>query len=174
MTIELWKDIENYKGFYQVSDYGQIKRIENTSGTYIGRILKPQIYHNKYLYVTLCKNTQKKKLLIHRLVLEAFVGFCPSGLECRHLDGNRQNNKLNNLKWGTRSENQYDSIKHGTRFQPDNHGSKQWLAKLTDNKVKEIKHLLMSGVSQIQIAKQFHVCPTTISRIATGKTWKHI
>lgn len=162
MKIEQWKDIKNYEGLYQVSDYGKIKRIANGKSTYIGKILKPQIGRSRYSQITLHKNRQRKTFILHRLILEAFRCFCPSNMECRHLDGNLQNNKLNNLKWGTRSENRQDSIKHGTFFRPDNRGQKNKSAKLTNIKVKKIRYLLTLGISYTQIAKQFHVHCRTI------------
>ena len=56
--------------------------------------------------------------LIHRLVLETFIGPCPEGEVCRHLDGDKRNNSLNNLCWGTLKENTQDAIRHGTHSQP--------------------------------------------------------
>jgi hypothetical protein len=51
---------------------------------------------------------------VHHLVMLAFEGPCPNGLECRHLNGNPQDNRFENLKWGTRLENIHDAIRHGT------------------------------------------------------------
>jgi len=59
----------------------------------------------------------KKGRFVHRLVLETFVGPRPHGMEARHLDGDRTNNRVENLRWGTRKENVADAIKHGT-FRP--------------------------------------------------------
>lgn len=53
--------------------------------------------------------------LVHRLVLETFAGPCPPDMECRHLDGNRSNNALSNLRWGTKLENEADKDRHGKR-----------------------------------------------------------
>ncbi len=172
MTIERWKDIKNYEGLYQISNTGRIRRLKGYMCKK-QRLLKHRCW-NKYPCIQLCKNSRRKTYYIHTLVLTTFVGYKPKQMGCRHLDGNPQNNELSNLMWGTQSDNILDAIKHGTRFQPDNCGQKQGRAKLTNIKVKKIKHLLMSGISQIQIAKQFHVHPSTISYIALGKTWKYI
>src|SRR4051794_38431819 len=75
------------------------------------RQLKPHPQSRGHCTVELGRDNIR---FIHRLVLEAFVGPCPDGLECRHLDGDPGNNLLSNLKWGTRLENFQDSVKHGT------------------------------------------------------------
>lgn len=109
---ERWKDINSHPGIYQVSDLGRVKRIIDGWGTKAGKILKPRIKNDRYLQVALWYNGKRIDKPIHQLVLEAFVSSRPKGMECRHLDGNRQNNNLINLRWGTRSENQRDSIRH--------------------------------------------------------------
>jgi hypothetical protein len=94
---EIWKDISGYVGLYAVSNWGRIKSI------YYGKeiILKPRINcRDGYCYINLWKNKKAKTHRIHRIVLKIFVGPCPSGMECRHLDGNRENNRLDNLRWG--------------------------------------------------------------------------
>ena len=114
---EQWRDIPAYQKRYQASNLGRIRSLDrfvkqsrNRGFRKIkGKVLKPQRHSTNYLVVFINKRTKR----IHRLVLEAFVASCPPGQECRHLDGNRQNNKLNNLKWGTRSENAQDHLKHG-------------------------------------------------------------
>lgn len=103
-----------------------------------GRWLKPFRSGNTgHLHVELCKNGIPKAVYVHQLVLEAFVGSCPEGMECRHLDGNPKNNELENLCWGTRKENQADRKRHGT----SNCGERQGRVKLTECKVELIRLL---------------------------------
>lgn len=90
------------------------------------------------------------------------------------MDGNRQNNKLYNLKWGTRSENILDAVRHGTRFQPDTRGSKQGQSKLTEEDIIEIIKLLNKGETQKEVAKKFGVHQVHISRIKRRVAWKHM
>ncbi len=71
--------------------------------------MKPRPHVDGYLTVKI----QGKPRTVHRLVLEAFVGPCPPGMQCRHLDGNPANNRLENLAWGTHAENAADKIRHG-------------------------------------------------------------
>jgi hypothetical protein len=106
--------------FYEVSDDGQVRsqdrQIRTRWGTTFlrkGKVLKP-ISHRGYWAVTLREEGRNRTTKVHTLVLEAFVGPRPDGLEARHLDGNTDNNSLQNLKWGTRSENNLDRVAHGT------------------------------------------------------------
>jgi len=79
-----------------------------------GKILKHNIDSGGYAQVCLFNHTKKKTVGVHVLVLTAFVGPCPAGMETLHEDGVRANNQLSNLRWGTRSENAKDKIRHGT------------------------------------------------------------
>ena len=108
---------------------------------------------------------------IHRMVLEAFIGPRPDGMECRHLDGNKYNNRLENLAWGSHTENMQDSSRHGQRYlKGEEHGS----AKLTESEARQILSLVGSGISQRNIANQFGVSESTVYHIASGNRWKHI
>lgn len=120
---------------------------------------------NGRLQVSLCKDNRITNKRIHHLVLETYVGSCPEGMECRHLDGNPQNNNLDNLKWGTRSENAIDSIRHGTR----NH------SKLTEHKVRMIIYMYKTGLFlQKEIAKIYGISSATICEIVNKKTWRFL
>ena len=114
---EIWKDIPEYEGLYQVSNFGRVKSlsvIRFIRGKYIlikrDKILK-QIYNpNGYLYVGLHNNNKSKQYLIHRLVAEAFIDNPLSKPFVNHIDFNRLNNKIDNLEWCTQKENVYHSI----------------------------------------------------------------
>lgn len=118
------------------------------------------------------------KRYVHRLILETFVGPCPIGYQCRHLDGNPLNNNLKNLKWGTRSENQMDRLLNGR----DNRGEKHGMNKLSKNDVLKIRELARSKNKKIrkidnggnykEIAKSFGVSPSTVGAIVRGSAWK--
>ena len=173
---EIWKNIEVDIGPYSISNCGQVKNYKT------GRILKSKII-NKYghLSVNLSKNGITKTYRVHRLVLEYFIGPCPVGMECRHLDGNPHNNRLDNLKWGTRTENQQDRKLHGTnnyffvKGHKYNIGSKCAWSTLNEKQVRIIKYLLKTNyLMQREIAKIFDVRPNTISSINIGENWKHV
>lgn len=134
--------------------------------------LKPSIWS---VYGHLAVRIGDKTRYIHRLVLETFVGPCPNEMETRHLNGKPQDNRLENLCWGTRSENQLDSVKHGTHVKVDNRGKKQGRAKLKESDVRKIMKLYhKKGLLQREIALLFGVSNGCISAIITRKSWWHL
>ena len=112
---EIWKDIKDYEGVYQVSNLGRVKSLERYVPTNGGirlvreRILKPRITKNGYVIASLGINNNKN---VHRLVLQTF---CPidEKMDTMHIDNDRTNNRLDNLKWGTRKENLQQMSREG-------------------------------------------------------------
>jgi hypothetical protein len=177
---ETWKDVVGYEGSYQVSDKGRVRSLRrviirsNGSPQYIhGRIIKP-CAHQSYghLFVALKIRGRKRNFYVHRLVLEAFVGPRPEGMECRHFpDREPANNKLENLSWATRKVNFSDKLIHGT----DNRGEKCPTAKLTDQDVLKIRRLHASGrYTQIELSEFFGIERSSISRVVSGSRWGHL
>lgn len=169
MAQECWKDVVGYEGLYQVSDMGHIKKPTATS--FKAATLRKD---DGYYVVTLYKNNKGSTKYIHRIVLEAFVGPCPEGMECRHLNGEQKHNMLSNLTWGTYCENAQDTVKHGNHFQPDCRGSKHGESKLTEDDIPKIMNFLSKRITQKEIAKQFGVSQVLISRIKLRKSWRHV
>lgn len=118
-----------------------------------------------YQFVTLRHDGRARPMPIHKLVLTTFVGPCPDGMECRHLDGNKVNNHVLNLAWGTAKQNGADKALHGTASRNK--------AKLTANDVLAIRARAASGESQRSIAKDFPMTQKGISLIVQRRTWKH-
>jgi len=177
MDKEIWKD--KYRGLYEISNLGRIKSLFY-QGHYREKILKSWAI-DKYGHqqIELRKNGKRKYFLVHRLVLEAFVGPCPKGMEGCHNDGNPRNNKLENLRWDTPKNNIKDSILSGTHWfsnnKGHNRGSKHGMSKLNELQVRIIKYLLKTKIlTQKEIGKIFNVSNITICDIKTGKLWKHI
>lgn len=120
--VEIWRPIAGYEDRYEVSDHGQVRSLSRRIGSggpgtrvMNGRIRKQSIgIKNGYYYVAL---SATDKRLVHRLVLEAFVGPCPDGMECCHNDNNRLNNLVSNLRWDTRYNNVQDTRAAGTHWQ---------------------------------------------------------
>ena len=108
---ETWLPVVGFEGHYEVSDQGRVKTLKTDVATG-GRILKPQVIA-RYYYVGLWKNGKLKQSRLHRLVLLAFVGPCPEGMECLHGPGGKFDNRLSNLRWGTKSENMQDHVASG-------------------------------------------------------------
>lgn len=112
MEKEIWRDIKNYEGLYQVSNIGRVKSLERMFINKRGRkqhikerILKPGTNHNGYFYVSLSDDRGKAKgFLVHRLVCEAFHEN-PKDKPCvNHIDENKTNNTATNLEWCTRKQ----------------------------------------------------------------------
>ena len=180
---EVWKWVPGYEGFYKVSNIGRVKSISrqvlrvrqgrvNHMFTIPEKILKPGSRSGRELFVYLCQEGVNTPFAIHRLVLLAFVGPCPNGMEGCHNDGNRRNNRLDNLRWDTHKNNQHDMYSHGTAkiFRS---GEDHLKAKLTWCEVREIRHLYSTGEYTCKkLARRFEVCLQSICNIVLGKTWK--
>lgn len=163
--IERWRDVKGFEGIYWISDFGKIR---NRS-----QLIKPRPTQKGYMRVTLSNGSLKRLGLIHRLVLEAFVGPCPHGMETDHLNGIAGDNRLSNLKWSTRSENNYRKLDHGTLLR----GEELKTSKLTAENVRWIKRHYDKTKHEFAsraLAKRFNVCPTTIKLIIRKETWAHV
>ena len=124
--MEIWKDVPGYEGQYQVSDQGRVRSLDRTisqmsrCGTlYLkdikGVVLRPGRMPAGHMSVSLGRNNSQ---CVHKLVLLAFVGPAPDGHECLHGNGDPSDNRLENLRWGTRGDNIRDAIRHGTWMTP--------------------------------------------------------
>lgn len=109
---EKWKKIKDYEGLYEISNLGRIKRIYKNGKT---RILKPSFNEWGYFQINLSKNNKTKNFKIHRLVACAFLDNKNNNLQVNHIDGNKQNNKINNLEFCSAKENIQHAIKIGLR-----------------------------------------------------------
>lgn len=105
MTAE-WRPVAGYEGRYLVSDHGQVWIVAKR------RVLGTEVSDSGHLTVQLWRDNKKRRLQVHCLVLEAFVGPRPDDLECCHNDGDAFNNHVSNLRWDTRSANALDAIRH--------------------------------------------------------------
>ena len=121
---EQWRPVVGYEGFYEVSDQGEVRRVDRlvphkTSGTLRlrGKVLSPGEHQHGYQYVILSKDHKSRTRMIHRLMAEAFLGVPEfPDMEVLHWDDNPRNNRLSNLRWGTRSDNRRDEIRNGRNY----------------------------------------------------------
>lgn len=167
---ERWLPVVGYHGYYEVSDHGRVRTVtrkilfkNGARRVYIGRMLSTAALVSGYRSVSLWAENRGERVLVHRLVLETFVGPCPAGMECRHEDGDRLNARLTNLSWGTPKQNGEDRVGHGKQARHERHG----MAKLTADNVRTICGLL-GTMPQREIAAMFNVDPSLISRLNTG------
>lgn len=167
--MEIWKDIDDCDGMYQVSDMGRIRTYHNGKwGRRNTPNTKSPLDNGKgYLFIHMADRISKyKKRYIHRLVANAFIG--KSDMEVNHINGNPSDNRLCNLEYVTHSEN----MKHAVYTLGKNRGRLVQASKLTEHDVFEIRQRLSAGETQSAIAKDYSVLQSTISDIATGRGWR--
>lgn len=116
---ETWKDVDGYEGFYQISNKGNVRSVDHTvrknrSGETrisVGRVLRLYKMPNGYMQVQFSKNGKKQKHYVHRLVASAFIHNLYNLPEVNHIDGDKENNFVDNLEWISRKDNQIHLVK---------------------------------------------------------------
>lgn len=173
---ERWADVVGYEGLYRISTFGRVRSVTRYverkcrgGGLRVQRGRYLAIAYNvksKYPFVALWKDGKQKVVFVHQLILEAFVGPCPTGMECRHLDGNNRRSVLRNLEYGTPQQNSDDKYEHGTRIGRQS---------LTREEVIQVRKLWATGErTKQELAHGFRVGRTAIHLIVTGRTWRNI
>jgi hypothetical protein len=161
--MEIWKDIPNYEGLYQASNLGRIKSFLMNREL----ILKTPTGYLGYSYV----NLKGKLFRVHRIIGNTFLKNEKNFREINHKDGNKTNNKVENLEWCTRSYNMKHAFKNGLAVGMK--GEKHHKCKLTQIQAIKIKYEY-KDMTHKEIAKKYNVAKSLISMIRTGQTWKHI
>lgn len=160
---EIWRPIPGYEGYF-VSSWGNIK------GKRVDELIQGTSRQG-YKTASLSSGGQVTTVRISRVVLTSFVGPPPfDGVHAAHNDGDKNNNRLINLRWSTARENQADINRDGNR----KNGSNVYGAKLVESDIPIIRQRLRFGHSQMDIASDFGVSNCTISLINLGKIWTHV
>lgn len=147
---------------YEVKECGCVFNI-------LGKQIRPSKVGKGYAKVSFQTGKTKKDWLVHRLVLIKFKGL-EEGKQCSHLDGNKLNNHINNLKWVTQKENEAHKKMHGTY--PI--GDKNPNSKLKKEDVLEIRKLYLDGFKQRQLSNMFNICKSQVSHIVSKKAWRSL
>jgi len=170
-----YREVAGFEG-YVVEIAGWVWSMRFTRGPLMWRFsdvpqtrLKPGTGTKGHRYVNLHRDGKQHCRYVHHLILEAFVGPCPNGMEACHNDGNPSNNALSNLRWDTPKSNNADKLAHGTLL----FGSAMPHAKLNEAKVAEIKALDKMGLSRREIGARFGIGPNYVGSIVRGKRWVH-
>jgi len=171
MDLEIWKDVVGFEGEYMVSNIGRIKSLDRTvtlknhyqikTRSVKERILRLSKRSNNspYYIVTL---SGRKSLLVHRLVAIAFIPNPLNKPQVNHKNGIKSDNILENLEWVTVKENAIHAIKTGLF---------RCYSVLTEDQVRVI---LKSTKRNCELAEEFNVCRSTISKITKRQVWLHI
>lgn len=164
-----WRAVVGCEGWYEVSNYGEVRRIKPGKATKPGRLLKPTRRKNGRMSVYLRHEGDDIQREMHHIVAAAFLGPKPEGKEINHLDGNPANNRADNLEYCTHRENMQHAYRLGlVRL---GIGEDQHLAKLTTEQIIVIRNCTAPAKL---IARVFDVSPITIRNIQKRRTWKHV
>lgn len=181
---EIWRPVVGFEDSHEVSNIGRVRTVERTivrrASRWRGpttqvvpqRVLGLRFVRGGYLRATISLDGEQKQRPVHRLVAAAFLEPAPSPHhQINHKDGDKTNNRVENLEWCTAQENSLHAYKTGLSASAK--GTKHGSAKLTDIQISEIREL-KGKLTQREIAKRFDVAQPQISRIMTSKRWKHV
>lgn len=176
---EIWKDISGYEGYYQVSNQGNLRSLDrkvwDSRGYYKnlkGKELKGTLSKVGYYMVSLNKEHKISKEYVHRLVCETFLGK-EEHHECvNHINGDKTDNRVENLEWTTYSENNKHAYEINLK---SNRGENQSRHKLKEYQVLDIRRIYAEGNhSHRELAKMYGVEHSTIGCITRKESWTHI
>lgn len=174
---EIWRPAPGYEGFYEVSNLGRVKRPaqhrKKSNGInqfYPDRVLKPHLV-NGYHYVGLRLDSSKKDFKqVHRLVAIAFIPNPENKPQVNHVNGDKTDNRVENLQWMTEQENIAHSVENGLRPL----GEKNPSAVLTEAQVLEIRATYGKTLTRKEAMEKYGISRGCLAGITRGKTWKHL
>lgn len=175
-TTEEWRWVPGFEGLYEVSDLGYVRSVgrlvvdsRGIARWFRGRELRNTREGNPgYVKLSLYRDGVRHVTRLHVLVAAAFLGERPRGAHVAHNDGNPCNNRADNLRYATAAANLRDRSAHGT----DNRGVRNGHARLDEHQVQIVRNRLREGERQVDIAASLGVARTTVSAIATGRSWR--
>ena len=171
MTKEIWRDIEGYEGYYQVSDQGRVKSL-GRKWRKSERILKPVVSHDGYVVVNLYAGGKPKMHKVHRLVCQSFHDNPDNKPQVNHINEIKTDNRACNLEWCTCKQN----VNHGTRTERSAKARSKPVGQYTlDGELVKIWQ------SPCEAGKQIGLSDSHVSKVANGKLktaygfiWKYV
>lgn len=175
LPYEQWLPVVGYEDLYEVSNLGRVRSIGAGQGRRTGRILRQWRSGHGYMMADLQVALKAKSKLVHCLVAEAFLGSRPEKHDVDHVDGDRTNNVLLNLRYLTRSGNiiaRNERLRNfGLRVTGDQSGENNPSSKLTERQVENIRVLGAQGITHKKIAGIFGVRRETVGKILRNERW---
>jgi hypothetical protein len=159
-----WKTVPGFRK-YEAHPNGSIRH----KG--FRRNLRGSVNKWGYRHATLMQDDSGLKTVRwNRIVLITFKGPPPPGKESSHINGNRLDNRLRNLKWETRKRNHARKVEHGTSQVGERNGN----TRMTCEKVMQLRAMRKEGSTYKDLANKFEIAIGTVSQIVTRKTWRHV
>lgn len=175
LTDEVWRPIPGSEGLYSVSDRGRVRSepIQTSNvGERRGRILSPCVAQAGYLQFCMALRESRRPMRVHIAVGLAFLGDRPKHLQTNHKNGDKLDNRVENLEYVTCLENTQHA--HATGLCANRaHGEGSNLAKLTVEDVKKIR-ALAGTQSPAAIGRRFGISRQNATVIIKRKTWRHV
>lgn len=168
---EIWKTIPGFEDAYEVSNLGRVRSLDRqmANGRRMhGRIIRRGPHRGGYASIHLYLDGKVTSTTAHALVALAFLGPRPPGMEVCHEDRDKQNCRLDNLRYDTHVANEADKLAHGTRGEGELSPSN----KLTTAQVLDIR--ARRGVPQQRLADEYGCTFSNISAIQRRKSWRHV
>lgn len=150
---------------YRAGDDGSVW--SNKSGQWIRMKDRPYGGHRG---INLCRNGVKRCFYVHQLIMLAFRGPCPEGLEVAHDNGNPLDNRLSNLRYDTHAGNHADRRRHGT----NNAGESNGMSRFTTEQVLAIRQRFASGEKKPVLMADFRASRRAINHILKRERWAHV
>lgn len=166
---EIWKDVKDFEGLYQVSNLGNVKRLKG-KGCVSERLIARSVNKFGYIYIGLHNKGIYRKIKAHRLVATAFIDNTNNKKTINHINGIKTDNKVENLEWCTFLENKQHAVNTGLT---NTKGVKHYFCKLSEEQVLEIREIGFSK-SIAYLSRKYGVSQTNISKIIKRESWKHI
>lgn len=182
MNKEIWKDVVGFENCYQVSNLGNVKsldrKVNHPSGGLARRVgieLNKITDKDGYFNVNLKRNQKANTSRIHRLVAIAFIPNPENKPQVNHINGIKNDNRVENLEWATLSENRQHAYDTGLQHSYTRQGENNNFTKLTKEQVIEIRCIYKKGVvTYKEISEKYNVAPVCIGSIIRRQNWKHI
>lgn len=166
--MEKWRDIKGYEGLYMASNLGRVKSLDRIltfkdgrKRISYGRILSAGIDQKGYLRIVLCNANKRSTQKVHRIVASSFIENKESKSQVNHIDGNKKNNKLENLEWNTNKENSNHYCKNKHKFKKEERYKPSAFGKM---KIPENLILMLGKISDKEISRRTGISLSTVGR----------